>query len=1396
MMRLDERIREITRTVRESHGHRKRGATAMRIRDTWESMGDRGKWVAGVVAVLLACFVIAAPALAGITGAFDIGAILLAGDDDEPTPYVVGYSPNLSEAQGEMSDSLFMTGTEYSLPDNAFTALHYTFREWNTAEDGSGTAYADGATVSDLSEEGEPVTLYAQWDARSYTMHFVGVTADVTGTMDDLTVHYDEEFTFPECTLSRPGYVLSGWSADQTGQSHITYPKGDPAINVIDTLLDDLGETDPDPFEVSETPEVTLYAQWFSETITVKFDKNASNAELKTGQSDITPVQIAYNGSLEMPESPYRRPLESGTGDYEFVGWSPMANSGEAVYEAGMTVTGIVLDDSTELTLYAQWRKPTYMLTYKPGTDAITGVTGMPSFAEDNDTRRVGWVENDPSTWKEEIGWNQEIAIPNGGLSKDHATLVGWKVHETDINPLGLGTTVSGLATDDSGTATLTAQWAPFTYTVRFDPNVPDGATRTDDLSAEESPENQVMTQSFPHEKANELLGNAYSTDYYTFVSWNTSPDGSGTAYDDGDLIQFIMSGETPAAGAKTIDDADMDDGDTFVLYAQWAPRDLVVSVIDSLANVEVSRQEIARGSSWQPVTAPAHTGYVAQSQLSVMNSSGTALDETALTNVTQDLIVTISYDPIKFTIAFDGNSSNTVGDVTGTMEPLTDVEYDSVTSIPDCTFANEPNSFLYWSTKPGPDDLGLTFINNADTSYVDPEVGGDPVKLSNLATQDGATVTLYAQWSKSMITVEYIDGITNTAIIDGEGNPVTEEVEYGSAATPPAFSSLQEANVHEGFYPAQWVPSEEGVDINRLTTGTRIVLQYAPVTYTVAFDSNASDATGTMESQTVEYNTLQSLPECGFTRPGNSFAGWNTMPDGSGIAYEDGDSMSRMTQTHEATVTLYAQWSAGSITVTFYDGHTNTKITDVTIIYGSDVTPPAFAAHEGYKPTGWDKSLENIRTDNLVITSIYVPITYKIAFDGNGDEEDPVSGTMADLAMTYNQSHQLTTCGFTREGFSFSHWSTNPDGTGVTYANKQAVSNLTSTDQATVTLYAQWKEALNVTYTIRHIKTTATEPFATEQQIGRVGNATKARPRSVVGYLPEPFDQKVIAEGDATGDATVVDIAYRPIVYTIAFDPNIVSASGKMAPIEVQYDSQATLPENKFSIHGYVWQSWNSSPTGAGYAIDDAQTVKNLTSIDGSTVTLYAQWAKLYTVVYVDSLDTDIPLKQEQLTDTSKAVPPTIPTHKGYMFSGWSKNTSLSGDVVYTAVYAETEANGRTTPENNEDEVNQSVVDRKTVIRRIVKDIVRTTVKWTKGVAGGSKMVNASGSTVQRGSTGAGQGSGGTGGASGTPRKGGSSNGNLTQTGDALVWICGASMGLAAAMGVAVFLQRKANEA
>ena len=75
--------------------------------------------------------------------------------------HVVKFDANGANATGTMADQV--NNAAANLTSNAFTRDGYTFKGWNTAANGSGTAYADAASFDFAAD----VTLYAQWEANT-----------------------------------------------------------------------------------------------------------------------------------------------------------------------------------------------------------------------------------------------------------------------------------------------------------------------------------------------------------------------------------------------------------------------------------------------------------------------------------------------------------------------------------------------------------------------------------------------------------------------------------------------------------------------------------------------------------------------------------------------------------------------------------------------------------------------------------------------------------------------------------------------------------------------------------------------------------------------------------------------------------------------------------------------------------------------------------------------------------------------------------------------------------------------------------------------------------------------------------------------------------------------------
>lgn len=96
---------------------------------------------------------------------------------------------------------------------------------------------------------------------------------------------------------------------------------------------------------------------------------------------------------------------------------------------------------------------------------------------------------------------------------------------------------------------------------------------------------------------------------------------------------------------------------------------------------------------------------------------------------------------------------------------------------------------------------------------------------------------------------------------------------------------------------------------------------------------------------------------------------------------------------------------------------------------------------------------------------------TYTVNYNGN----NATGGSTGSSSHTYNTAKNLTSNGFYRNGYDFLGWSTSSSATSPTYTNGQSVSNLTSTHNGTVTLYAVWRETIPSNL---QISGTATSPF------------------------------------------------------------------------------------------------------------------------------------------------------------------------------------------------------------------------------------------------------------------------------------------------------------------------------
>lgn len=139
-------------------------------------------------------------------------------------------------------------------------------------------------------------------------------------------------------------------------------------------------------------------------------------------------------------------------------------------------------------------------------------------------------------------------------------------------------------------------------------------------------------------------------------------------------------------------------------------------------------------------------------------------------------------------------------------------------------------------------------------------------------------------------------------------------------------------------------------------------------------------------------------------------------------------------------------------ITYTNLRGATNPN--PVTYREGTLVSFSNPGAVTGYTFAGWIPSqITTDMTGAQTVSASWTANSYSIIYNPNGG-----SGTMDATAMTYDSEAIVAANGFTRIGYNFMGWATEPDG-AVVYAAKQSVLNLTAQSGGVVRLYAVWEE-------------------------------------------------------------------------------------------------------------------------------------------------------------------------------------------------------------------------------------------------------------------------------------------------------------------------------------------------
>ncbi|MDR4073289.1 MAG: InlB B-repeat-containing protein [Eubacterium sp.] len=969
--------------------------------------------------------------------------------------YTIRFDGNTADG-GDTADQSMTYDQAANLTANGYTKTGYTFTGWNTQSDGSGTAYTEGQNVVNLtSVEGERVTLYAQWRANSYTIQFDGNTADGGDTASQ-SMTYDTAVNLTANGYTKTGYTFAGWNTQPDGGG-TPYTDGQNVVNLTSV----------------EGEMVTLFAQWRANTYTIHFDGNTADGGDTASQS------MTYDTAVNLTANGYTK-----TG-YTFTGWNAQPDGGGTSYTDGQNVTNLTSVEGGTVTLYAQWRANNYTIHF------------------DGNTADGG------STPEQAMTYDQAASLTTNGYTKTGYTFMNWNTQRDGGGTAYTdGQNVSNLSSKEGDSVTLYAQWRANSYTIQYDGNNADGG--------------DMANQSMTYDQAANLTANSYTKTGYTFAGWNTRPDGAGTAYgneqsvvnltpDGGSIItlyaQWHANNYKVAFDGNTADSGSMSDqpmafdievnltanaytktgytfvgwntekggegtaytdgqtvvnltaveGETVTLYAQWRANKYIIYFDGNTADGGSTPEQAMTYDTAATLTANGYTktGYTFIGWNTQLDGGGMAYDDgQSVINLTlnDDETVTLyaQWHANSYTIHFDGNTADS-----GSMTDQS-MTYDQAASLTANGYIKTGYAFVGWNTQP----------DGGGTAYTDGQT------VSNLTSEEGGTVTLYAQWRANNYTIHF-DG--NTA--DGGSTP-EQAMTYDQAA-----SLTTNGYTKTGYTFMNWNTQRDGggtaytdgQNVSNLSSkeGDSVTLyaQWRANRYTVQYDGNTADGGSTPE-QAMTYDQAASLTINGYTKTGYTFTGWNTQPDGGGMAYDDGQSVINLAPVEGETVTLYAQWRANTYSIQ-YDGNTadggSTPEQAMTYDQAASLTVNGYTK-TGYTFTGWntqpdgtgaafndEQTVINLSPRDEDIVILYAQWRanhYTIQFDGNTAE----SGSTPDQIMTYDQTAELTANGYTKTGFAFSGWNTQADGQGTGYTERESVKNLTTVDDDTVLLYAQWR--------------------------------------------------------------------------------------------------------------------------------------------------------------------------------------------------------------------------------------------------------------------------------------------------------------------------------------------------
>lgn len=810
---------------------------------------------------------------------------------------------------------------------------------------------------------------------------------------------------------------------------------------------------------------------------------------------------------------------------------------------------------------------------------------------------------------------------------------------------------------------------------------------------------------------------------------YSVTYDANGGAFDSGDseYTKSIRDGQTygsmpePMRAGYTFAGwyTDADDGDEVLstdtvtdditLYAHWTGNRITVTYSLNGGSCSSSSKTVTVGETYGTLPTPTKTGYDFAGWYNVSGTSGgTEITSSSIVTATSNHYIYARWTAASYTVTFDANGGTcgtesktvTYGSAYGTL-PIPErsgysfdgwytainggtrkTETTTVSTAEDhtlyalwtgnnVTVTFDPNgvsgtytrtvqyggTYLgYYSSLPSPTRTGYTLVG----WFTEPE-GGTQITGNTTVTNSSAH-TLYAHWTARTYTLTLYAN-NGTFGTDGSSKSITATYgqPYGILPAP-----TRAGYDFAGYYTTS--SSSGGTEITaetqHLQTSNRsIYARWTASTYTVTLDPNGGTCSAV--SQQVTYNSYYpSLPTP--SKTGYSFDGWYTAASGGSKI----TSSTKVTATSDHT--LYAHWTAKSVTVTFNANGGSCSTSSKTVTYDSTYTGLPTPTRAGYTFVGWytaangGTKIENsTKVTNANAHTLYAhwsANSVSVTFNGNGGSCSANTATVT-FDATYTG---LPTA--TREGYDFAGWYTAANG-GTKVENGTKVTNANAH-----MLYAHWT---GKQYTITFNANGGTINGSSTKTVTNGGTYGTLAIASKPGYMLQGW-YTAVSGGSKIESTSAVNLTGNQTLYAhwtvasyiVTLDANggyIGSSTIFTSTKNVVYGkTYGTLPSA--SRTEYIFDGWYTAADGGTEVT--SETIVTATADH----TLYARWREMpYTVTFVANYPGGADFTKEYKKNAPMGELPAAPDRVGYSFTGWF-TTAKGGKAVTTATVVSTD--------------------------------------------------------------------------------------------------------------------------